>query len=50
MVKKILNTFLSKLGLKIIRLKHFDNMQQFEIYSRIFKIIEFSGGGEYRFS
>jgi FkbM family methyltransferase len=44
-IKKIVNLILSRLGLKIIRLKHFDNMQQFEIYFRISKILEFSGGG-----
>ena len=43
-IKKIVNLILSKLGLKIIRLKHFDNMQPFEPYFRIFKILEFSGG------
>lgn len=45
----MVNVVLRKLGLKIIRLKHFDNMQQnmqqFEPYFRIFKILEFSGRG-----
>jgi FkbM family methyltransferase len=44
MIKKIVNTILYKLGLKIIRLRHFDKMKKFEIYFRIFKILEFSGG------
>jgi FkbM family methyltransferase len=45
-IKKIVNQILSRLGLKMIRLKHFDNMQQFEPYFRIFKILEFSGAGD----
>jgi hypothetical protein len=44
-INSIVNLILSRLGLKIIRLKHFDSMQQFEPFYRIFKILEYSEGG-----
>jgi FkbM family methyltransferase len=44
-IKKIVNLILSRMGLKIVRLKNLENLVPAELSSRIIKIYEYYGGG-----
>lgn len=43
-IKRVLNFLLNKFGLKIIRLKHYNQMSKYELSHRVLSILDFSGG------